>query len=50
MISDLQDFFSKINAGKRHKGKIIWIQDLREKYSLSILGKEEIFTWDLRNA
>lgn len=32
MISDLQYFFSKINAGKRHKGKMIWIKDLKEKY------------------
>lgn len=47
MISDLQGFFSKIHAGKRHKGKII--QDLREKYFPNILGKEEIFIRDLKN-
>lgn len=50
MIPDLPDFFSKINTGKRHKGKRIWIQDLREKYFLSILGKEEVFIRDLKNA
>lgn len=50
MIPDLQDFCNKINTAKRHKGKIIWIQDLREKFFLSILGKEEIFIRDSKNA